>query len=110
MLPRADPDPTTQVRAAREDDLELLPPIQLAAGAAFRDVGMTAVADCEPLSVQALAAYERAGHAWVAVTGADVPIGFMVVDLTVEWPLLRPPRLQGHGSRRDHRRPFRSTQ
>jgi len=74
-------DPTTQVRTARENDLELLPAIQLAAGAAFRDVGMAAVADSEPLSVQALAAYQQAGHAWVAVTGDDVPIGFIVVDL-----------------------------
>jgi GNAT superfamily N-acetyltransferase len=74
-------DSTTQVRAAREGDLGLLPAIQLAAGAAFRDVGMAAVADSEPLSVSALAAYQQAGHAWVAVTGHGVPIGFIVVDL-----------------------------
>ena len=74
-------DSTTHVRAAREDDLRLLPAIQLAAGAAFRDVGMAAVADSEPLSAPVLAAYQQAGHAWVAVAGHDVPIGFIVVDL-----------------------------
>jgi len=75
------PDSTTQVRAATEDDLGLLPAIQLAAGAAFRAVGMAAAADSEPLSVPALAAYQEAGHAWVAATDHDVPIGFIVVDV-----------------------------
>jgi GNAT superfamily N-acetyltransferase len=75
------PDSTTQVRTAREDDLELLPAIQLAAGAAFRDIGMAAIADSAPLAAEALAAYQRAGHAWVAVTADDVPSGFIVVDL-----------------------------
>ena len=74
-------DSTTRVRAAIQDDLELLPAIQLAAGAAFRDIGMAAIADSAPLSASALTAYQRAGHAWVAVTADDVPGGFIVVDL-----------------------------
>lgn len=69
------------MRAATQDDLELLPGIQIAAGAAFRDIGMAPIADAAPLSGPALAAYQQAGHAWVAVTGEDVPLGFIVVDL-----------------------------
>ena len=76
-----EPDPAALVRAAREDDLELLPVIQIAAGAAFREIGMAAIADSAPLSGPALAAYQQAGRAWVAVSGEDLPIGFIVVDL-----------------------------
>lgn len=70
-----------RVRAAREDDLGLLPVIQVAAGVAFREIGMAAIADAAPLSGTALAAYQQAGRAWVAVAGGDTPIGFIVVDL-----------------------------
>jgi GNAT superfamily N-acetyltransferase len=73
--------PAVRVRAAREDDLELLPVIQIAAGIAFREIGMVAIADADPLSRSALTAYQQAGHAWVAVTGEDIPAGFIVVDL-----------------------------
>jgi GNAT superfamily N-acetyltransferase len=69
------------VRAVRFDDLGQLPTIQIAAGAAFREIGMAGIADAAPLSGERLAAYQQAGHAWVAVTGQDVPIGFVVVDL-----------------------------
>jgi hypothetical protein len=65
--------PAARVRAAREDDLELLPVIQIAAGAAFREIGMAAIADAAPLPAPALAAYQQAGRAWVAVAGEDLP-------------------------------------
>jgi GNAT superfamily N-acetyltransferase len=71
----------TRVREAREDDLDLLPEIQVAAGTAFREIGLVAIADSAPLSGPALAAYQQAGHAWVAVTGEDTPAGFIVLDL-----------------------------
>jgi GNAT superfamily N-acetyltransferase len=74
-------EPGVRVRAAREDDLDLLPVIQIASGAAFREIGMTAIADAAPLSGPALAAYQQAGRAWVAVTGEDTLVGFIVVDL-----------------------------
>jgi GNAT superfamily N-acetyltransferase len=74
-------EPAARVRGAREDDLDVLPVIQIAAGAAFREIGMAAIADAAPLSRPALAAYQRAGRAWVAVTGEDTPVGFIVVDL-----------------------------
>jgi hypothetical protein len=56
-----EPVPAARVRAAREDDLELLPVIQLAAGTAFREIGMAAIAD-GALSGPALAAYQQAGR------------------------------------------------
>ena len=37
--------------------------------------------DSAPLSGPALAAYQQAGRAWVAVSSEDLPIGFIVVDL-----------------------------
>jgi hypothetical protein len=46
----------TRVREAREDDLDLLPEIQVAAGTAFREIGLVAIADSAPLSGPALAA------------------------------------------------------
>ena len=76
-----EPDPAALVRAAREDDLELLPVIQIAAGAAFREIGMAAIADSAPLSGPALAAYQQAGRAWVAVSGEDLPPGEITAGL-----------------------------
>jgi GNAT superfamily N-acetyltransferase len=70
-----------RVRQAGQADLELLPLIQIAAGAAFREIGMAAIADAAPLAGPALAAYQQAGRAWVAVTGEDIRTGFIVVDL-----------------------------
>lgn len=66
------------IRPARPDDLPLLGRIELAAGAAFRDVGMATVADGEPMSVAELSTFERDGRAWVATDDADVPIGYVV--------------------------------
>jgi GNAT superfamily N-acetyltransferase len=76
-----EPDPAALVRAAREDDLGLLPAIQVAAGKAFREIGMAAIADAAPLPGRALTDYQQAGRAWVAVSGQDIPFGFIVVDL-----------------------------
>jgi GNAT superfamily N-acetyltransferase len=80
-LPIMESELAVQVRAAREDDLGLLPVIQVAAGVAFRDIGMAAIAGAAPLPGPVLAAYQQAGRAWVAVAGEDIPVGFIVVDL-----------------------------
>jgi GNAT superfamily N-acetyltransferase len=42
---------------------------------------MTAVAEDEPFSVEALDAFRRAHHAWVAVDAGDEPIGYVLVEL-----------------------------
>jgi ribosomal protein S18 acetylase RimI-like enzyme len=55
------------IRVATADELPLLQELEIAAGAIFRDVGMPEVAGDEPLPLEELAAYQRAGHALVVV-------------------------------------------
>jgi GNAT superfamily N-acetyltransferase len=68
------------IRAARSDDGDALRAIERAAGEAFRDVGMAAIADDEPMSVEQLAAYAAAGRSWVAMNDGAVA-GYVVVDV-----------------------------
>jgi len=55
--------------------------IEVAAGAAFRDLGMDAVADDDPGSVDDLALYAEDGRALVAADAEDRPIGYLLLDL-----------------------------
>jgi ribosomal protein S18 acetylase RimI-like enzyme len=41
---------------------------------------MSAIADDEPLPVEALAEYQRAGRAWAAVDRADRPVAYLITD------------------------------
>ena len=60
----------TSVRRAIPDDLSLLPAIEVAAGALFREIGLDAIADDDPPTVDELMAAEAL---WVAeVDGAVV--------------------------------------
>jgi GNAT superfamily N-acetyltransferase len=72
------------VRRARNEDVGRLQAIQSAAGGAFRDVGMPAVADSPPLPVESLSGYRQAGRAWVAADEHNDPVGFVVVDVVDE--------------------------
>jgi GNAT superfamily N-acetyltransferase len=68
------------IRLAEPADIPLLPRLEEASGAIFRDVGMPEVADYGGQSVAELEAYRRAGHAWVVeVDGALA--GFLVADV-----------------------------
>jgi GNAT superfamily N-acetyltransferase len=69
------------VRQARPEDVGRLQAIQLAAGDAFRDIGMPAAADTFPLPTESLSGYRRAGRAWVAADEHDEPVGFVVADV-----------------------------
>jgi GNAT superfamily N-acetyltransferase len=69
------------LRQARPGDVGRLQAIQLAAGNAFRDIGMAAVADSPPLPEESLTGYRRAGRAWVAADEHDEPVGFVVADV-----------------------------
>lgn len=69
------------VRQAKPEDLGRLQAIQLAAGNAFRDIGMPSVADSPPLPTESLSGYRRAGRAWVAADEYDEPVGFVVADV-----------------------------
>ncbi|WP_405495719.1 GNAT family N-acetyltransferase [Streptomyces sp. NBC_00096] len=54
------------IRAANIDELPLLQDIERAAGECFRSIGMAEIADDEPLPLEELLGYRRAGLAWVA--------------------------------------------
>ena len=69
------------VRGVRPGDVGRLQAIQLAAGDAFRHVGLSAVAESPPLPAESLSGYRQAGRAWVAVDDHDEPVGFVVADV-----------------------------
>ncbi|MBT2540186.1 GNAT family N-acetyltransferase [Streptomyces sp. ISL-44] len=73
-----------RIRAARLDELPLLQDIERAAGRCFRDIGMPEIADDEPLPLEELADYQRAGLAWIAADPfagpADSPVAYLIAD------------------------------
>lgn len=70
-----------RTRIARADELTELQRIEVASGAPFREIGMVDIADMPPLSLDALAASQQGGRAWVTVDPDDRPLAFVVVDL-----------------------------
>ena len=70
-----------RTRIARADELTELQRIEVASGAPFREIGMVDIADMPPLSLDALAAWQQGGRAWVTVDPDDRPVAFVVVDL-----------------------------
>jgi GNAT superfamily N-acetyltransferase len=68
------------IRPCLPGDAPALQVIELLAGERFREVGLGDVADNEPASVDALAAYATAGRGWVAVDDTGEPVGYVVVD------------------------------
>ncbi|MFI0235341.1 GNAT family N-acetyltransferase [Streptomyces sp. NPDC016845] len=66
------------LRSATPADLPGLQDIEVAAGAAFRPLGMAAVADDEPPALAVLERYRSAGHAWVAETGGGTVVACLV--------------------------------
>jgi GNAT superfamily N-acetyltransferase len=92
------------IRQATGDDGEALRDVERAAGAAFRDIGMSEIADDEPGSVEELAAYAADGRSWVAEVDGDVA-GYVLVDVVdgnahVEQVSVHPDH-QGHGVGRE---------
>ncbi|MEU5808995.1 MULTISPECIES: GNAT family N-acetyltransferase [unclassified Streptomyces] len=71
-----------RIRAVHPSELPVLQDIERAAGQCFRSVGMPEIADDEPLPLDELARYQRAGLAWVAVTDADAdaPVAYLIAD------------------------------
>ncbi|WP_327280336.1 MULTISPECIES: GNAT family N-acetyltransferase [unclassified Streptomyces] len=69
-----------RIRAVHLAELPLLQAIERAAGECFRGIGMAEVADDEPLPLDELAHYQRAGLAWVAVTRAGAPLAYLIAD------------------------------
>lgn len=70
------------IRLARDEDLLLLQDIERAAGAAFRDLGMHAVADDPPPDLETLRSFRRDGRAWVFVdSDDDRPVAYLLVEV-----------------------------
>jgi GNAT superfamily N-acetyltransferase len=65
------------IRAVRDDELDELREIERSAGKGFADLGMQAIADDEPPSIDTLRDYQRAGRAWVH---GDPPVGYLIAD------------------------------
>ncbi|WP_249357997.1 GNAT family N-acetyltransferase [Nocardia cyriacigeorgica] len=66
------------IRAAVPSDLPLLQEIERAAGAPFAAIGMTAVAEDDPPSIETLREFVDAERAWVW-NDAGVPVGYLIV-------------------------------
>lgn len=75
--------PTLVIRPALSSDLPLIPQIEYQAGQIFRAVGMDAIADDAPPTIDSLAHYASAGRLWVAVSCSDsaAPIAYLTADL-----------------------------
>ncbi|MEO8697279.1 MAG: GNAT family N-acetyltransferase [Acidimicrobiales bacterium] len=69
------------IRPAQPEDGEALRTIERLAGERFREVGLDAIADDEPDSVEALASYALDGRSWVAIDTTGLPVGYVLVDV-----------------------------
>jgi GNAT superfamily N-acetyltransferase len=67
------------IRTAISTDLPALQDIEIAAGAPFRDIGMDAVADDPPFSLDELTEYLQLECIWVAVDADDAPVAYALV-------------------------------
>ncbi|MEV7556912.1 GNAT family N-acetyltransferase [Streptomyces sp. NPDC089795] len=71
---------TGKIRPARPAEPAVLQDIERAAGRCFRDIGMPEIADDEPLTLDELARYQRAGLAWVSVDGGGIPVAYLIAE------------------------------
>ncbi|WP_070379271.1 GNAT family N-acetyltransferase [Rhodococcus sp. WMMA185] len=69
------------IRSAVSTDLTTIQDIEIAAGAVFRDIGMDAVADDPPFTLEELTEYLRTECVWVAVDAHDTPVAYALVAL-----------------------------
>ncbi|MFF4652217.1 GNAT family N-acetyltransferase [Streptomyces sp. NPDC001380] len=69
-----------RIREVRAADHGRLQEIERASGQCFREVGLPEIADDEPFTDAELDRYRRAGLAWAAVDGADVPVAYLLAE------------------------------
>jgi GNAT superfamily N-acetyltransferase len=69
------------IREAQAKDLVTMRDIEVAAGEAFRALGMDTIADDPPPGLEALAVYQQDARAWVATDSADDAIAYILVDV-----------------------------
>lgn len=79
------PSGAVRIRLATENDIEVLPLVQIEAGARFREIGMHEIADNAPLSVGFLERFQQAGLVWVSIDEADRPSGFLIAVIVDEF-------------------------
>lgn len=72
-----------QIRLANADDLHLLPAIERAAGELFRPLGMDAIADDKPPTLESLRTYQQAGRAFVGDDEGRV-VAYLVLEVIAE--------------------------
>ena len=70
-----------RIRAAGQSDLAVMQDIERAAGRWFREVGMPAIAEDEPLPLAELARYRLDNRAWVAADDSDIPVAYLVAGI-----------------------------
>ncbi|MDF5757569.1 GNAT family N-acetyltransferase [Spongiactinospora sp. TRM90649] len=68
------------IREAEAAELPWLREIERAAGSLFRDAGMPEIADDDPPSPEVLAAYQRAGRAWVGLDDTGAVSAYLLAD------------------------------
>ena len=69
------------IRSAGAGELAALREIERAAGEVFRQVGLTIVAESEPMPLALLRDRSAQGRVWVAVDSGDAPVGFAVAGM-----------------------------
>ncbi|BBC32384.1 hypothetical protein SGFS_036780 [Streptomyces graminofaciens] len=69
------------IRLARAAELPILQDIERAAGEVFADIGMLAVAEDAPPSLEVLGGFERDGRAWVWADDGDLPVAYLIAEL-----------------------------
>ncbi len=68
------------IRAARNEDLALLGPLELRAALRFEQSLHPQCVNLPHFDVSRLAELARGGSVWVAVTPTDVPVGFVIAE------------------------------
>ncbi|MDA1358645.1 GNAT family N-acetyltransferase [Glycomyces luteolus] len=69
-----------RIRPASIADLPRCQDIERAAGECFRPIGMSEIAEDEPLSLDELAGFQRSGLAWVAVDDDGQPVAYLIAE------------------------------
>lgn len=70
-----------RIRPVAARELGRLQEIEVSAGRAFADIGMPEIARDEPLPVEELDRYRRAGLAWVVSDPGDCPVGYLIAEV-----------------------------
>ncbi|MEV7193779.1 GNAT family N-acetyltransferase [Streptomyces sp. NPDC093510] len=68
------------IRPVTAAELPALQDIERAAGEPFRALGMAAIADDEPPTVEELERFRRAGRAWAAVDEGGAPLAYLIAE------------------------------